>query len=131
MTMKKEVFVVIGLAVFLTGGQHASFAQGSAAQIVDAKKLSDLQLDLLLEQKKGLESKAQWLNAEQKAFNLEAQAWQKSKNDLQVHLNKTFDCTFDMDKRVCQPKTEGKKETKEKSATTDLSDTTSKVEKAK
>lgn len=103
--------LIIGLVLLL--GQPA-FSQeakesarepvGAGAVIADPMKIANLQLDLLLEQRKAIEARAQWLSAEQKALNLDISAWSASRTSLQTHLDKTFGCSFDLDGRKCRPK---------------------------
>src|SRR3990167_9662382 len=74
--------------------------------LMDHKKIANLQLDLILEQRKVLEVTADWLRAEQKVLNEKISAWENSRTALQEHLNKTFGCEFDMDIRACKTKEE-------------------------
>ena len=107
---------IFGLALLLLAGQPAFSQEPSPEQgklppaagvaLMDHKKVANLQLDLLLEQRKVLEITADWLNAEQRVLNEKVSAWGKSRAELSEHLNKTFGCVFDLDKRACPP-TEG------------------------
>lgn len=116
----KQLFY--GLAALLLCGQ-LSLAQepekekpkdftppGSAGMMfATAEEIAGLRLDLLAEQRKTLEAKADWLRAEQKVFNLEVSLWDKSRADLREHLDKMFGCIFDLDARKCAPKPEAEK----------------------
>ena len=111
--MKKALMV---LAVLMCG-QHV-FSQneqkkepvGAGAVIADPMKIANLQLDLLMEQRKNLEITADWLRAEQKAFDAKVTLWEKSRDELKKHLDTTFGCLFDLDGRKCRPKEEPLKE---------------------
>jgi len=101
-----------GLAALLLLCGQLAFAQeaepkkepvGAGVVLADPAKIANLQLDLLLAQRKTLEVRADWLQAEQKAFQADVSLWEKSRAELQEHLNKAFGCTFDMDARKCQP----------------------------
>ena len=74
--------------------------------LMDHKKVANLQLDMLLEQRKVLEVTADWLRAEQKVLSEKISAWDNSRTALQKHLDETFGCSFDMDARACKPKEE-------------------------
>ena len=106
--------ILIGLALLFVACQplfsQDAKSKESAAGIVlaDPAKLANIQLDLLLEQRKTLEALADWLKAENKAFQLQITAWEKSRSELQEHLNGVFACEFDMDARACKPKPEEK-----------------------
>ena len=106
----KQLFY--GLAALLLLCGQLSFAQeaekkkesaGAGVILADPVKLANLQLDLLAEQRKTLEVRADWLRAEQKAFQSDVSLWEKSRAELQEHLNKTFGCQYDLDARKCQP----------------------------
>ena len=77
---------------------------GASAVLADLTKIANLQLDLLLEQRKSLEIRADWLRAEQKAFQSDISLWEKSRVDLQKTLDNVFGCKYDLDRRMCEPK---------------------------
>jgi len=99
----------LGLALLLLAGQPA-FSQdeeplppAAGVALMDHRKVANLQLDLLLEQRRVLEATADRLRIEQELLNERVTAWQKLRESLQEHLNKTFGCAFDLDKRACDP----------------------------
>ena len=105
---------LLGLALLFGICQPLFSEDGKAKEsspgivLADPAKLANIQLDLLLEQRKTLEALADWLKAENKAFQLQIVAWEKSRSELQKHLNGFFACEYDMDARACKP--EAKKE---------------------
>ena len=112
----KQLFY--GLAALLLLCGQLSFAQepkkeqpkdmtppGSAGMMLaTAEEMAGLRLGLLAAERKTLEVRADWLRAEQKAFQSDVSLWEKSRADLQKHLDNTFWCKYDLDRRACEPK---------------------------
>jgi len=62
---------------------------------------ADAVLDVLLERKKALQARSDWLSAEQRLLQKEIAEWEQERTNLQEKLDRDFACSYDMDRRGC------------------------------